>query len=635
MGSMSRLTEETIERVRDAVDFVEVVSAHTDLRRQGERFVGLCPFHEERTPSFSVDPREKLYYCFGCEAGGNVFRFLEEKEGLSFADAVEALADRYGVEVERESEDPRAEAARRRRARLGELLDRTAAFYSHYLWQAPKAAKARDYLAGRGLGEEVLRAFEVGFAPSAWDQVLTRGQRAGFSIEELRDAGLVQRGRQGGFYDRFRTRITFPVRDPRGRVQGFGARDMRRDPKPKYLNSPEGALYRKSRTLFGIDRARGPIARSGRGIVVEGYTDVLALHQAGIEEAVAVMGTAITPEQIGLAAGYAEELVLALDADRAGRAAMLRAQRVARGRNLRLRVATMPEGEDPAGMLAERGGAERFRELVEAAEEMPAFHVRTILEGAELETPAGRDAALDEAIPVLAAMGETISRDELARRVADRLDADPGLVARRVRGARPEPAPAGEAAGGRPERAAARPGAVGGSGEQSAGVGAVGAAAGADDAGRGGADGRGDGRTARARRPPPPRPHERRERALLAMCIAVPDVGATYIERLRPEHLSGPVAARALDWLREHLAEPASGLPRDDPDLVSLVTQLKMAAEREPASPEAMELNFLELERRAVERRIAASREGGGDPPVELQRKRAELNDRIAHHRSI
>jgi DNA primase len=178
---MSKFTPVTIERVRESADIVEVVSQYTDLRRQGERFVGLCPFHDERTPSFSVKPAQGFYYCFGCEAGGDTIRFVQEKEGLSFPDAVEALADRYGVEIEVEAEDPQAEAARRRRGRLGELLNRVAAFYETYLWQDPKAAKAREYLtAERGLSEEALRKFGVGFAPSAWDTVLKRGQIVGF-----------------------------------------------------------------------------------------------------------------------------------------------------------------------------------------------------------------------------------------------------------------------------------------------------------------------------------------------------------------------------------------------------------------------------------------------------------------------
>ena len=435
---MSRFSPDTIERVRESADIVEVVSAYTDLRRQGERFVGLCPFHDERSPSFSVKPREGFYYCFGCEAGGDTIRFVQEKEGLAFPDAVEALAERYGVEIEREDEDPKAEEARRRRGRLGEALTRVSAFYESYLWEAPKAAKAKTYLtAERGLGEEVLRNFGVGYAPSAWDSVLTRGQRAGYSVEELLAAGLIQRSsnKPGSHYDRFRARITFPVRDHRGRVVGFGARGMGPDAKPKYLNSPENEMYRKSRTLYGIDRARGPIARGGRAVVVEGYTDVLALHQAGVEETVAVMGTAITPDQLKMLGGYAEEVVLALDADRAGREAMLRAQRVAGSGRLRLLVAAMPEGEDPAELMQSEEGDAKLREALAGAVELAVFHVRAILGDADLTSPTGRDRALDEVGPVLLGMGETISRQEMLREgrrparrghlVGDHADAEP------------------------------------------------------------------------------------------------------------------------------------------------------------------------------------------------------------------
>lgn len=613
---MSRFSDPTIERVRDVVDFVEVVSAHTDLRRAGERYSGLCPFHEERTPSFSVDPRDKLYYCFGCEASGDLFTFVQEKEGLSFPDAVEALAERYGVEIEREAEDPRIEQARQRRARLTELLERTSAFYASYLWDSPKAGKAREYLLGRGLGEEVLRAFAVGFAPSEWGTVLERGQRAGYSIEELTAAGLIQKGRKGGFYDRFRARITFPVRDARGRTLGFGARGVSDEAKPKYLNSPEGELYRKSRTLFGVDRARAAMAKGGRAVVVEGYTDVLALHQAGFEEAVAVMGTAITPDQLAALGGLCAEVVLALDADRAGQAAMLRAQKVAGSRKLRLRVAQMPEGEDPADLLAGggagEGAPERFRALVEGALDMPVFHVRSILDAADLSTPPGRDRALDEVLPVLAGMGETISRDELAREVADRLDADPGLVMRRLAGAG-----RGAAARERDTETGKReaPRVAGEHGGTPAVV-----------------DGRKDG--GRCEPTGELSVRERREQALLAMCIAAPQLGRDYLERLSDQHLSSPAMVRARDWLKQHLVDPVSGLPREDEELVSTVTKLAAVASREPATPDAMELNFLELERRTVEDLITAAREAGGDPPVDLQRRRGELSERIARHRT-
>jgi len=591
---MALISNESLERVKAAADIVEVVSAHTDLRRQGARYTGLCPFHEERTPSFSVEPTEKLYHCFGCGVGGDVIKFVEEKEGLGFAEAVEVLADRYGVELEREQEDPRAEAKRQRRRRLEQLLERSAAFYSNYLWESEEAGKARDYLAGRGLREEVLRAFGVGYAPSAWDKILVRGQQAGFSVEELRAVGLAQRGRSGGDYDRFRERIMFPIRDRRGRVLGFGGRAMRSDQGAKYVNTAETDFFHKSQILYGVDVAKAAIAKAGRAVVVEGYTDVLALHQAGFEEAVGVMGTAITPDQVAALSGMVDEVVLALDADSAGQEAMLRAQRVAAGRRMRLRVAAMPAGEDPAEMMAADGGPERFRQLVEGAEELTAFQVRLVLERTDVSDPVARDRALtNELIPILAGMDDSQEalRDELERRVADRLEIDPPRLAARVIAGTP-------ASGGRqdpgPETRAPAP-------------------------------------AAPARRPAELTSRERRERALLAMCIALPDEGKEYLARLTEAHLS-PTGLRVAAWLREHPQDPASNLPHDDGELAGLIAELAIMSREEPASQEAMELNFLLLDQRRLEDEIAAAGERGDyERRAALSRERAALVQRIAH----
>jgi len=586
---MSRFTPETIERVREAADIVEIVSAYTDLRRQGERFTGLCPFHEERTPSFSVKPRDGLYYCFGCEAGGDAIRFVQEKEGLAFPDAVEALAERYGVEIERESEDPKAEEARRRRARLGDALQRAAAFYENYLWEAEKADRARHYLlAERGLGEEVLRSFGVGFAPSAWDTIVKRGQISGFSIDELIAAGLIQRSQKtpGGHYDRFRGRITFPVRDHRGRVVGFGARAMG-DSKPKYLNSPEGELYRKGRTLYGIDRARGPIARGARAVVVEGYTDVIALHGAGIEEAVAVMGTAITPDQLKLLGGYAEEVVLALDADRAGREAMLRAQRVAGSGRLRLLVAAMPEGEDPADMMLTEEGASRLRGLIADAVDLAVFHVRAILGDADLATPAGRDRALDEVAPVLVGMGETITRQEMVREVADRLDTPPEMVVGRMKsGSGPRRAPASDAADEIEPPAAERP-----------------------------------------RREPTQQ--ERREAMMLALCIDAPEEAAPFVEQLGTDHFTSPVLRAVFERIREHPTDPLDGLGDSDSALINAISRLQ-AIEHEPANREDLHFRWMLLERDRLDRSLRRPAELDPTELVAIQKQRGALADAIS-----
>jgi DNA primase len=592
---MARLSDESVEQVKQTVDIAEVISAHTDLRRQGARMVGLCPFHEERTPSFSVDPQEKLYHCFGCGVGGDVIKFVEEKDGLGFVEAVEVLADRYGVELERDQEDPRAEARRARQRRLEQLLERTAAYYASYLWESKEGAKARDYLAGRGLAEATLRDFGVGFAPSAWDKILVAGQQAGFNVEELRGVGLVQRGRGGGEYDRFRARIMFPIRDRRGRVLGFGGRAMRSDQGAKYVNTAETDFFHKSQLLYGVDRAKAAIAKAGRAIVVEGYTDVLALHQAGVEEAVAVMGTAITGEQVATLSGMVEEVILALDADSAGQEAMLRAQRVAAGRRMRLRVAAMPAGEDPAEMVAQGGGAERFGEIVEGAAELAAFQVGLVLDRTDVGSPTERDRSLTEVAPILAAMGEGIVREELIRQVADRLDLEPALVMGRV--------------------VAATPASGGGSGEEP----------------RPRRESSPEPAPAPRRQPASLTSRERRERALLAMCIALPAEGRTSLERLDEAHLSA-TGARAVAWLREHPGDPASNLPREDDELAGMITELVMLAREEPASSEAMELNFLLLEQRRLEDELAAAGERGDyERRTSLSRERAALVERIAH----
>jgi DNA primase len=587
---MALISSESVERVKQAADIVEVISAHTDLRRQGARYVGLCPFHEERTPSFSVEPQEKLYHCFGCGVGGDVIKFVEEKDGLNFAEAVELLADRYGVELEREQEDPRAEARRQHRRRLEQLLDRAASFYSNYFWESKEAEKARGYLTGRGLREEVLRDFGVGYAPSAWDKLLVAGQRAGFSVEELRGVGLVQRGRQGGEYDRFRERIMFPIRDRRGRVLGFGGRAMRPDQGAKYVNTAETDFFHKSQILYGVDRAKAAIAKAGRAVVVEGYTDVIALHQAGVEEAVAVMGTAITGEQVAALSGMVEEVVLALDADSAGQEAMLRAQSVAAGRRMRLRVAAMPAGEDPAEMMAETEGPERFRGLVEGAEELTAFQVRLILDRTDAGSPVERDRALAEVAPVLAGMGGSASRDDLVRRVAERLDFDPAMVMGRLVAATP-------ASGGRDETAQTS---------------------------------RGPEEPARPRRVAELTSRERWERSLLAMCIAIPNEGREYLGKLTEAHLS-PTGLRAAAWLREHPEDPGSDLPHDDAELAGLIAELVIMSREEPSSREGMEHNFLRLEERRLEREIAAAGERGDyERRAALSRERATLVQRIA-----
>ena len=568
---MALFTKDTIDRVRDAVDMVQLVAEKTDLRRVGSRWTGLCPFHDERTPSFSVNPEEKLYYCFGCGEGGDAFKFVQQTEGLDFQEVVELLAERSGVQVEREEDDPRAEQRRRRRERLLALLDRAARFYATYLRDADEAAPAREYLGSRGLSDEVVAEFRVGYSPSAWDRMLLGARQGGFTEEELMAAGVAQRGKGGGLYDRFRGRIMFPLSDARGRVLGFGARQMAEGRGPKYLNTSENDLYHKGRQLFGIDVARKEAMRTGRFVVVEGYTDVLALHQAGIREAVAIMGTAMTQEQLAELAKVGDSnrrgtVFLALDADRAGREAMLRAARLAEDRGVDLRVIDMPEGTDPAD-LANQEGSGAFQERMDRAAPMIEFQVRRILADADLDTPSGRDQALGEARKLISAVPErTATRDALVREAADRLDVPVEYVM-----AAPAPVPE------RAQRPVAVPEGAPRPQQISAGEVAL-----------------------------------RAEREFLTRSLSSGELGRGYLSRPSDDQFSSDMLRRARDHLVAHFDDPLAALPEDDPGLGALVTDVALAAlERPPTEELVLRMSILQLEQRRIEREIKRASQDG------------------------
>jgi DNA primase len=552
-------TKDSIERVRDAVDMVELVGARSELRpRGGGNWTGLCPFHDERTPSFSVNAAKKVYHCFGCQESGDAIDFVKATEGLDFREAVEALAERYNVELKREDEDPQAEVRRQRRQRLLELVERATVYYERVLWQSPEAAPARAYLAERGLGEEVLRKFRVGYAPSAWDSVMMAAQRLGFNREELAAAGLGQKGRNGGFYDRFRGRIMFPLADPRGKVLGFGARAMRDDQGPKYVNTAENELYHKGRQLFGIDHARGHAARVGRVVAVEGYTDVLALHQAGVTESVAIMGTALTQEQMAGLAQAAHTVYLALDADRAGQDAMERAARAAKEKKLDLLVVDMPEGTDPADLIA-RDGPDAFQERLAAAREVPDFAARRIIAQADLQRPGGRDDALEAVRPLIAQLApKPATRDELVRYVSDRLSVPRNNLLAQLE---TSVAPAA--------RAAAPPRVL-----------------------------RLDA-TARV------------ESSFLTMCVSSEELGREYLERLSDDHFSSAPLRRVREHLARHPDDPLADLPEEDPTLSALIKDVVMRADETHVSDDVLRLDFLQLELRRVERRLQHAEQDG------------------------
>jgi DNA primase len=342
---VARIKDSSVDAVRQNADFVAVVEERTQLRKAGARLVGRCPFHEERTPSFSVNPVDRLFYCFGCGKGGDMIRFVQETQGLDFVGAVEWLADRFRIPLEYEETSPEREAARTRRTRLYELLDHAATFYERYLWDSQAGSLARDYLAGRGLGEAICREFRLGLALGG--STLTRKALAsGFTAEELRAAGLT---RQRGD-DYFQRRLVFPLADARGRVLGFQARRLHEDDplQAKYVNTPESELFRKGSVVYGLDRARAAIQSGNRACVVEGNTDVIALRQAGFEPVVACMGTALTEQQLRELGRLTKRLVLAFDGDAAGESATLRGMELADAQGFAVRVLEVPPGLDPA-----------------------------------------------------------------------------------------------------------------------------------------------------------------------------------------------------------------------------------------------------------------------------------------------
>lgn len=405
---MARIADASVEAVKTATDVVEVISGRTPLRRSGARFTGLCPFHDERTPSFSVSPEKGTYYCFGCQRGGDAISFVEETEGVDFVGAIEWLAQRFNVPLEYEEASPQQDARRRRRERLYAVLDAAASFYERYLWDSQAGTEARAYLASRGLADEVCREYRLGLAARG-TTLARKARERGFTQQELTGAGLVNR--RGNDY--FQGRLLFPIADARGRIVGLQARRLREDDplQAKYVNSPEGDLFRKGDLLYGLDRARTAIAREERALIVEGNTDVLALRQAGLGPVVASMGTALTERQLKELARLTRKLYLCFDADAAGEAATLRGMDLAAAQRFDVRVVALPPGTDPAD------AADGFEQRLAKSESYLLYRVRL-----ELDRAPDRQEAFVRVREVLARFEDSPERQQALRLVADRLD---------------------------------------------------------------------------------------------------------------------------------------------------------------------------------------------------------------------
>jgi DNA primase len=394
--------DDAVEQVREATDLVALVSETVSLKRSGANLVGLCPFHQERTPSFTVSPARQVFHCFGCGAGGDAFRYVMLAEGLTFRDALGRLAERAGIAL------PERGGTRGERGRLTEVLERATVLYERCLAHPTLGARARAYLERRGLSSETATRFRVGYAPPAWDTLVSR---AGDEIERLVTVGLAIKAEHGRIYDRFRDRVVFPVMDSSGRVVGHGARLLEGE-GAKYLNSPETPLYRKGKTLYGLPVVLPALREVREAVVVEGYTDLLALYQAGIRNVVAGCGTAFTDAHAAALGRLVERAVLAYDADPAGRAAAERAAAVLLDRGFAVRVATLPDGCDP-DQLAREHGADVTRRVLDGAKDALAW-VAT----AQHEPDQSASARMQRVVRFVAQVNDPLRRHALAQDAA-------------------------------------------------------------------------------------------------------------------------------------------------------------------------------------------------------------------------
>lgn len=457
----------TIEDVKSRLDIVELVGERVPLKKAGRNFKGLCPFHQERTPSFIVFPDSQSYHCFGCGAGGDAFTFLMQMENLTFPEALRQLARRVGVALRPPT--PEEKEADRERKRLQELNLAAAHFFHHQLRHSEAGAMPRAYLEERQISAETVQAFLLGYAPDQWESLSEYLQERGYGEEELLVAGLVTERESGGTYDRFRHRLIFPIRDRKGHVIGFGGRTLDKERPPKYLNSPQTPLFDKSAVLYGLDQAAAAIRRQGRAILVEGYFDVLIAHQQGYENVVASMGTALTEAQVHLLKRLTRSLYLALDADTAGAMATLRGLEVirevmddravpvptARGlvrfeRELdgEVRIVLLPAGQDPD--LVMRADPADWEKRVEEALPVLEYILNRIAQEADLTTAKGKAEAVRQALPLLSEVHDPVERGHYVQRLAHLVQAEERAILAQLQSKAPSrrrggPAPLTEA----------------------------------------------------------------------------------------------------------------------------------------------------------------------------------------------
>jgi DNA primase len=565
-----RLTPASLDEVRERVDIVELVRTDTELRKSGVEWVGRCPFHDERSGSFWVNPIKKLYHCFGCGASGDAIDYVRQRHALDFMGAVEWLAERFNVALTYEEESPEVAARRRGEDRRRELLALTAAFYHRALRESPLAEGARAYLSERGVTWEMAERFQLGFSPGE-RQVIAGARKRQFADRELDETGITRRGRTGPV-DRMAGRLIFTLFDPRGRPIAFAGRRLPPDESgAKYVNSPESPLWKKGSTLYGLHLARTAIAKSEEAIVVEGYTDVIGLVQAGYENVVASMGTALTLPQLRELRKLARNVVLLFDADAAGSDAALRGLELATSADvdLRVRVALPPRGSDPAEVAA--SGREAVDRMLAGARSVLAFRVSLVLDAADTSSTDGRTEAYEALQGVLRDAPATPERDELVRLASSHLRL-PSDAAARLAPSRPV----------RRRANAAEP-------------------------------------PARLRMDAA----QRDERLLLALALAAGDHGLAALERVPPEAFTHEELRPVYAWVRARLNREETASVQDVQRLEAELVAL--AARHE--GPEALGEVAGRVESRWIERRLEPLKEklAAAEITPEEMRELAEL----------
>lgn len=429
--------EAFVERVSEQTDILRIVQGYVPLKRQGNRYWGCCPFHQEKTASFSVLPDKGFFYCFGCHAGGNAFKFISLIENISYFDAIKLQAEKLGIPLPERKRSPQEVAREREIQDLRKVNELARDFFHNCLTMTRMGERGKAYFAARGIRQETIEEFQLGYAPPAWDKLSTAFLKRGIKQEFLLASGLcAERKQGGGLYDRFRGRVIIPIADERGRVVGFGGRVLD-DSTPKYLNTPETVLFNKRKLLFGLDRSHRAIQQEGRAIVVEGYMDAISVFDAGVHNVVASLGTSFTPEHAKKLLHYAPEICFCYDSDEAGQKATIRALSIVRDTGARVRVIVVPDGKDPDEFIRKHG-ADAFRALVEKALPLVEYRLRYVLSHTNYDTLDGKVKALHEMMPVLAGIREAAVRSEYERRLAQTLMLDEGIVRSELRHYRPE-----------------------------------------------------------------------------------------------------------------------------------------------------------------------------------------------------